>query len=643
MNDHRRHSMWPLKTRSGIALVAILAALWASQSHAEVGANWKLVRAEAEWPARFAHGSVVHGGKMWVMGGAFDTNANSLNDVWSSSDGIAWTQVTSAANWPARNLFKALSFGGKLWVLGGLQSSGGSTIFSDAWSSSTGQTWQLANGAAQFGARFGHGAVVHGGAMFVFGGFNGSDLNDVWSSVDGVTWSRVTAAAGWSPRSNITAVEYNSRIWVLGGYVGGTGAELHDVWSSSDGQTWTQETPGASWGARDSFGLEVYDGRLWVMGGYPTGSDVWYSSTGSSWTQSTASAEWPARFLPTALVFNNKLWIFGGVGGTIIQKDVWYTSTNASIAGRVTASVTNAGIACAAISASSLALTNPRVTTADTNGDFRLDDIPAGSYTITVYAPGYVTKNKGVTLGDGERGIENFSMTASGLSGGVRGSVTDSVTSKPIPALRVDAKINGSIVATTYTCAEGRYEILGLVAKATSVTVQFSGDAYTTQTQAVQVSSGSVTEADAQMAKSVPAPGALAGVVTRLGTSSAVLGARVTIEGLGGVTETADAGGVYAFSALPEGTYSVRASATGYSGQTQLATVYSLGTSPLDFALPLAPKGDVNQDAAVNATDVQLVINAALGIPAQYNCDVSKDGQINAVDVQQVINAALGL
>ena len=52
---------------------------------------------------------------------------------------------------------------------------------------------------------------------------------------------------------------------------------------------------------------------------------------------------------------------------------------------------------------------------------------------------------------------------------------------------------------------------------------------------------------------------------------------------------------------------------------------------------------DVNDDAAVNATDVQLVINQALGITTAYDCDINGDTTVNATDVQLVINAALGL
>jgi len=52
----------------------------------------------------------------------------------------------------------------------------------------------------------------------------------------------------------------------------------------------------------------------------------------------------------------------------------------------------------------------------------------------------------------------------------------------------------------------------------------------------------------------------------------------------------------------------------------------------------------VNGDRFVNAIDLQLVINGALGLvgipPA---ADVNEDGQINAVDVQLMINALLGI
>ncbi len=53
---------------------------------------------------------------------------------------------------------------------------------------------------------------------------------------------------------------------------------------------------------------------------------------------------------------------------------------------------------------------------------------------------------------------------------------------------------------------------------------------------------------------------------------------------------------------------------------------------------------DLNGDNSLDAVDVQLVINAALGVDiGEANADVDQDGAVNAVDVQLVINGVLGL
>jgi hypothetical protein len=51
---------------------------------------------------------------------------------------------------------------------------------------------------------------------------------------------------------------------------------------------------------------------------------------------------------------------------------------------------------------------------------------------------------------------------------------------------------------------------------------------------------------------------------------------------------------------------------------------------------------DFQQNGSMNAADVQLIINEALGITAAVN-DLNGDGVVNVLDVQIEINAALGL
>ena len=66
---------------------------------------------------------------------------------------------------------------------------------------------------------------------------------------------------------------------------------------------------------------------------------------------------------------------------------------------------------------------------------------------------------------------------------------------------------------------------------------------------------------------------------------------------------------------------------------------------PVDFepyiGMPEPIPGDVDGSYEVDAVDVQLVINEALGIETGGDCDQDENGVVDAVDVQLVINAAL--
>ena len=59
------------------------------------------------------------------------------------------------------------------------------------------------------------------------------------------------------------------------------------------------------------------------------------------------------------------------------------------------------------------------------------------------------------------------------------------------------------------------------------------------------------------------------------------------------------------------------------------------GTAP-------TPTCDLNGDGTVNAVDVQLAVNQALGVVACTTADVDQDGKCTVVDVQRIVNASLG-
>ncbi len=79
----------------------------------------------------------------------------------------------------------------------------------------------------------------------------------------------------------------------------------------------------------------------------------------------------------------------------------------------------------------------------------------------------------------------------------------------------------------------------------------------------------------------------------------------------------------------------------GYEAE-RTGEVYAVPGMSFGYALSRGI-ADVDRSGALNAVDVQLVINAVLGLPAACNCDVDRNGALNATDVQRVINAVLRL
>jgi len=67
------------------------------------------------------------------------------------------------------------------------------------------------------------------------------------------------------------------------------------------------------------------------------------------------------------------------------------------------------------------------------------------------------------------------------------------------------------------------------------------------------------------------------------------------------------------------------------------------GTDPSDAEnMPVrSVAADVDANGSVNAVDIQMVINGALGMTVQVPVNVDNTGGVNALDVQLVINAAV--
>ena len=146
------------------------------------GASWSRALTNVVWSNRDSHATLVHDGRLWVIGG---WHTGSLADVWASADGLDWREVVSEAPWPARKAHAAAVFRGEMWILGGTH---GVDQLADVWSSADGKEWRLVAADAPWGKRNDHAAVVFKDRLWVLGGWQGKNRNDVWNCESNVEY-----------------------------------------------------------------------------------------------------------------------------------------------------------------------------------------------------------------------------------------------------------------------------------------------------------------------------------------------------------------------------------------------------------------------------------------------------------------------
>jgi hypothetical protein len=321
------------------------------------------------WSPRRGHQALMLGSVMYVLGGraraledlpreravggilspriepdpfhaSWRETSTPMNDVWASTDfGATWHLVTAGCRDPQLDLV----------VAGGTASSGGQHGTAAAQCSSDGDCWGVAvcthlGGNAQgtcvcpmWSPREGHKTAVHGGRMYVVGGFASVHANlcgpvacgdtgagshrhylrDVWSSADGANWQAETLSAGWPGRGDHALVLHGDTLLVLGGTSGGDApgglrgpaVHLNDIWTADLSSTgagagvWSYNST-AEWSGRGGHAvvlepaaaLNAFTPRMVLVGGHDLGGirgDTWSwgISRGSPWAQDYSSEQ----------------------------------------------------------------------------------------------------------------------------------------------------------------------------------------------------------------------------------------------------------------------------------------------------------------------------------------------------------------
>ncbi len=159
--------------------------VWCSTS----GTNWTRTVEKAPFGTRSASAVAVYDGKLWLMGGATSGEADppekgypsstTHNDVWCSVNGTDWECVCEHAPWSPRMWFIAREYAGRLWVIGGYDNKNAQNL-GDVWSTRDGRTWEQFSPGPAFSPRHEPTVYVHDGSLWVVAGNSWPVRNDVW-------------------------------------------------------------------------------------------------------------------------------------------------------------------------------------------------------------------------------------------------------------------------------------------------------------------------------------------------------------------------------------------------------------------------------------------------------------------------------
>lgn len=294
--------------------------------------SWLEILNPAPWSARCLCRCVSVGEYVYMCGG-YTTAGVRLNDVWRSSDLIEWEELTANAEWPARSAHGFIYFNGLFYVMGGSNGSGPSGYFNDVWSSPDCITWTLVTANAGWSIRHEFALCEHNGKMIISGGYGGySFRSDVWSSSDASSWTQKATNIDGSrggPREHIMA-SYLDSLWIMGGDMTVPAVStINRIYNSpDDGATWNYIGLGAFGSRREHQYVISYDELgLVVIGGSDGSSalnDVWETVDGSTFTEIVQVVPYTARSDFGFVKHFGKAYIIGGINAVgAVLGDVW--------------------------------------------------------------------------------------------------------------------------------------------------------------------------------------------------------------------------------------------------------------------------------------------------------------------------------
>lgn len=238
--------------------------------------------------------------------------------------------------------------------------------------------------------------------------------------------------------------------------------------------------------------------------------------------------------------------------------------------------------------------------TTGVDGVFQFNNLAPGSYSLSISLAGYATVSTQTTVNANatkDLGTISLVKSTTATTGTVHGVVTDALTNLPISGAAVT--VTGALPAVTD--ASGIYQISNVPAGAVTLTASKAG--YATATGTATMTAGTVLVFS-------PALNAQAGTVTIQGrvidsaTAAPLSGVSVSLAGPAQQSFTTSSDGVFSFTSLPGGSYTLDVSTTGFFGLTVSLSVSPGMLSVGDLALSREASGG-NGTVRGTVTDAQ--------------------------------------
>jgi len=259
------------------------------------------------------------------------------------------------------------------------------------------------------------------------------------------------------------------------------------------------------------------------------------------------------------------------------------------------------------------------------NGSYKLEGIPAGPYSVTADASGYVSSSQDIFMPIG--GSESLDFVLISQNGSISGHVYRAILRTPLNNTNVSVQI-GSFTKTVVSDSDGSFNLTDIPEGTYALTAERDGFLTITSSDVVVTRGNRTIGIDFNLTEK---PTRLYGVV-RSGTRLLV-GANVSVIGTS-VFNLSGPDGNYEIGNLTAGTYTIKASSPGY----QTAT----------FADVIMPEGgaiqlNINLTGLPGALISGVVIDADTGLPLANVLVTIVDIDPPRAGVATDINGAYGL